>query len=331
MKPRLLPPLVLLASVAAGGTVGYIVIEGWNAWDAFYMTVTTIATVGYREVHPMSRAGQAFTLLLVLGGVGTALYAFSAVTAVVVEGGFGRYLDERRRLRMINSLNQHYVLCGYGRIGAIIAAEFQRQSTPFVIVERSAERVREAAEKGFLTIEGDASREETLKHAGVDRARGLVAAVGTDAENVYAVLTARVLKPDLFVIARAETEDSVPKLKKAGADRVISPYQIGALQIAQTALRPAVVDFFEIATGSQNMELSMEEVRIADGSSLGGHSLGGAGLRQRYKIVVVGVQRHGGAMEFNPAPETIMKSGDRLVVLGSTANIKELERAAAGH
>ncbi|MCM3880407.1 MAG: potassium channel protein [Vicinamibacterales bacterium] len=330
MRPKLLPPLVLLASVIAGGTIGYVAIERWSAWDAFYMTVTTVATVGYREVHPLSRAGQAFTLLLVLGGVGSALYAFSAATAVVVDGGFGRYLADRRRSHMIESLNQHYVLCGYGRIGAIIAGEFQRQSTPFVIVERSPERAREAADKGFLTIEGDASREDTLRRARIDAARGLVAAVGTDAENVYAVLTARVLKPDLFVIARAESEDSVPKLKRAGADRVISPYQIGALQIAQTALRPAVVDFFEIATSSENLELSMEEVRIAERSSLGGHSLGEASLRQRYKIVVVGVQRLGGAMEFNPAPETVMKSGDRLVVLGSTANIKELERAAAG-
>ena len=233
--PGLLPPLMLLASVIAGGTLGYVVIEGWGAWDAFYMTVTTVATVGYREVHPLSRAGQAFTLLLVFGGVGTALYAFSAIAAVAVDGGWHRYVEQWRYTRMLDALSQHFVLCGYGRIGAMIAGGFHRQGTPFVIVELSPDRVRAATEAGFLAIEGDASREETLKRVGIDRARGLVAAVGTDAENVYAVLTARVMRPDLFVIARAESEDSISKLKKAGADRVISPYQIGAVQMAQTA------------------------------------------------------------------------------------------------
>ena len=199
---------------------------------------------------------------------------------------------------------------------------------PFVIVERDAEHVRTASDNGFLTIEGDASREETLKRARIERARGLVAAVGTDAENVYAVLTARVLKPDLFVIARAESEDSIVKLKRAGADRVISPYQIGAVQMAQTALRPAVVDFVEIATSSDNLELSMEQVKIGAGSSLDGHSLADASLRQRFSVVVVGILRTGGRMEFNPLPETLMTAGDHLVVLGSPANLKELELAA---
>ena len=160
---------------------------------------------------------------------------------------------------------------------------------------------------------------------GIDRARGLVAAVGTDAENVYAVLTARVLKSDLFVIARAESEDSAAKLKRAGADRVISPYRIGALQMAQTALRPAVVDFFEIATNSENLELSMEQVKIGKSSALEGHSLGDSSLRQRYGVVVVGIQRAGGRMEFNPSPETTMSAGDHLVVLGSPASLKELK------
>jgi voltage-gated potassium channel len=179
-------------------------------------------------------------------------------------------------------------------------------------------------------VEGDASREDTLRRVHIDRARGLVAAVGTDAENVYAVLTARVLNPDLFVIARAESSDSMAKLKRAGADRVISPYQIGALQMAQTALRPAVVDFFEIATNSENLELSMEQVKIGPGSALDGHSLGDFNLRKKYKVVVVGIQRAGGRMEFNPSPETAMSAGDHLVVLGSPTNLKELERAGTG-
>lgn len=322
-----MPPLVVLASVIAGGTLGYMFIEGWEPWDAFYMTVTTVATVGYREVHPLSRSGQAFTLLLVLGGVGTALYAFSAVAAVVVEGGWQRYVGQWRFKRMIDAMSGHFVLCGYGRIGTIIAREFRRQNTPFVIVDNNPQRVQAATDDGHAAIEGDASREETLKRVGIDRARGLVAVVGTDAENVYAVLTARVMTSDLFVIARAESEDSISKLKKAGADRVISPYRIGAVQIAQTALRPAVVDFVEIATSSENLELSMEQIKIDARSELEGKALSEADLR-RFSVVLVGIQRSGGRMEFNPSQDTRLATGDHLVVLGSPSSLKELERAA---
>ena len=328
MKPRLLAPLVMLGLVLAAGTLGYVLIEGWHAWDAFYMTVTTVATVGYREVHPLSFAGQAFTLALVLVGVSTALYTFSAFATVVVEGGWQGYLEHWRYTRMINSLSDHYVICGYGRIGSMVATEFKRQKTPFVIVDRNHERVRDAEAHGHLAVEGDASREETLRRLGIERARGLVAVVGTDAENVYAVLTARVMKADLFIIARAEGEESSQKLKKAGADRVISPYRIGAIQIAQTALRPAVVDFVEIATSSENLELSLEEIGIEHDSPLAGKSLSAAIPRDKLNLVVVGIQRVHGHMEFNPPPDTLLNAGDRVIVLGSSATLKELEQAA---
>ena len=328
MKPRLLPTLVLLALVIAGGTAGYVAIEGWSVWDALYMTVTTVATVGFREVHPLSSAGQGFTLLLIIVGVSTALYAFSAFAAVVVEGGWPKYVEQWRYVRMINHLSDHYVICGYGRIGSIVASEFTRQKTPFVIVDRNPERVAEANQRGHLAAEGDASREDTLKQLGIDRARGLVAAVGTDAENVYAVLTARVLKNDLFIIARAEGEDSISKLRKAGADRVISPYRIGAVQIAQTALRPAVVDFVEIATSSDNLELSLEEIRIENGSDLAGKPLSAVIDRDKMNVVVVGIQHTHGHMEFNPMASTVLRAGDHLIALGSSQTLKELERAA---
>ena len=328
MKPRVVPPLVVLLAVLVGGTIGYVVIEGWDVWDALYMTVTTVATVGYREVHPLSLVGQAFTLVLILVGVSTALYAFSVFATVVVEGGWSKYLGQWRLTRMIDNLTDHYVVCGYGRIGSMIASEFKRQKTPFVVVDRKAERVAEANRRGHLAAEGDASREDTLRRLGIDRARGLVAVVGTDAENVYAVLTARVMKTDLFIIARAEGEESISKLKKAGADRVISPYRIGAMQIAQTALRPGVVDFVEIATSSDNLELSIEEIRIEKTSRLAGRPLSDAMQRDKMNVVVVGIQRAQGRMEFNPPPQTILKIDDHLIVLGSSSTLKELERAA---
>jgi voltage-gated potassium channel len=324
--PRL--AILLLLVVIAAGTAGYVLIEGWTPWDALYMTVITVTTVGYREVHPLSRPGQVFTAVLVIVGVATVLYTLSFLMALIVEGGLQRRFERRRLERMIDDLKNHFIVCGYGRIGSIIAREFGRQGVPFVIIEHNAERLQAALDAGFLAVEADASNEEVLKRVRIDRARGFIAAVGSDAENVYAVLSARLLKPDLFIIGRAETEDAKKKLERAGANRVISPYQIGGQQLAQTALRPAVVDFVQIATSSENLELSMEQVKIDTGASLAGQSILTANLRQRFGVVVVGIQRATGRMEFNPPPETVMQPGDQLVVLGRAESLRELEAAA---
>jgi voltage-gated potassium channel len=320
--------VALLAFVIAGGTVGYVVIEGWSVWDAFYMTIISVTTAGYKEVHPMSRAGEAFTSALLVIGVATALYTFTTFMARLVEGDLrGRWIS-RRRERMLDELEHHFIICGFGRIGRIIAGEFARQKIPFVIIERSSERVAEALETGYLAVEADASSEQVLGRVRIGRARGLIAAVSTDAENVYAVLTARLLRPDLFIISRAETDDAKSKLHRAGADRVISPYQIGGLQLAQTALRPAVVDFVQIATSSENLELNMEQVKIGESAELSGKSLVDAALRQRFGVVVVAIQRADGTMAFNPDPETPMHAGDHLVVLGKTDDLRDLAVAA---
>ncbi len=321
--------VALLVMIVAGGTVGYAVIEGWSVWDALYMTIITVTTVGYGEVHPLSRAGQAFTVVLLVGGVGAALYTFTLLATVVVEGGLPKRLQRRRQQRMLETISDHFIICGYGRIGSIVAHQFRRQHIPYVIVERDVDRVQAAIEDGALAVEADASREDVLKRVGIERARGLIAAVGTDAENVYAVLSARVMRPDLYIIGRAETEDATAKLRRAGADRVISPYQIGAVQIAQTALRPAVVDFFELATSSDNLELAMEEIMIAPQSPLAGQSILDANLRQRYGVIVVGIQRQDRRMEFNPEPDTAIRAGDKLVVLGRPESLKRLETEAA--
>jgi len=321
--------VALLVLIIAGGTAGYVVIEGWSAWDAFYMTIITVTTVGYEEVHDLSRTGQVFTVALLLSGVGAALYTFTLLATVVVEGGLPKRLQRRRHERMLDTITDHFIICGYGRIGSIVARQFRRQRIPFVVIERSAERLQAAIEDGGLGVEADASREDVLKRVGIERARGLIAAVGTDAENVYAVLTARVMRPDLFIIGRAETEDATLKLKRAGADRVISPYQIGAVQMAQTAIRPAVVDFLTLATSSDNLELAMEEIAVMKGSSLGEKSLLDANLRQRFGVIVVAIQRQDGRMDFNPEPETAMRPGDDLVVLGRAGSLKELETAAS--
>ena len=322
--PRL--AVAMLVAVVAGGTAGYMLIEGWNFSDALYMTVTTVATVGYGEIHPLSPRGRMFTVALIFGGVGTAFYTVTLLATVIVEGGLHQRFERRRAARMLEHIKDHFIVCGYGRIGSIIAAELHHQGVPLVVIERDPERVRQAVDRGWLALEADASREEVLARAGIHRARGLITAVGTDAENVFTVLTARVMRPDLFIIARVESDDAEHKLRRAGADRVISPYQIGATQMVQTALRPAVVDFFHLATSSERLDLSMEQVHIKDDSALANHSIVDAGIRQRFGVIVVGIKRAGGTMEFNPAPEAVMRAGDELVVLGRTENVKALEK-----
>jgi len=320
--------VALFAGVCTYGTLGYVLVEGWSPWDAFYMTAITITTVGYREVHPLSRAGEVFTSTVLLAGVGTFFYTFTLLATVVVEGGIPARLERRRRQRMLDNLKDHFIVCGYGRIGAIIVDELRRQQVPYVVIERNHERVQAVMEAGGLAVEADASSEEVLTRLGIARARGFIAAVGTDAENVYAVLTARVLRPDLYIIGRAETEDAERKLLRAGANRVVSPYRIGARELAQTALRPAVVDFFQLATRAGNLELAIEQVAIGGGSPLDGRSIIDANVRQRYGLIVVGIQRTSGKMEFNPPADAVMHAGDQLVVLGRTDGLRDFEAAA---
>jgi voltage-gated potassium channel len=313
--------------VFAGGTLGYVLIEGWPAWDAFYMTVITVTTVGYREVHPMSRAGEVFTVALLVTGVGMVFYAVTLFVARLVESGLSHRWEERRRTRMIHDLANHYIVCGFGRIGSIIVEELRRQDVPFVIIERDPELVHHVIETGALAVSADASNEDVLRRVHIDRARGLIAAVGTDAENVYTVLTARLLRPDLFIVSRAETDDAVSKLKQAGANRVISPYRIGGQHIAQTALRPAVVDFVQLATSSSSLELAMEQVKVSEGAAMVGHSLIEANVRQRFGVMVVALYR-GDKAEFNPSPERRLEVGDELVVIGSPDNLKRFNAEA---
>ncbi len=322
--------VALFAFVIIAGTFGYMVIEGWPAWDAFYMTVITVTTVGYREIHALSRGGQAFTVALILSGVGTVFYAVTLVAATIVEGGLHHRFERRRRTRMIEALREHFILCGSGRIGGTIAAALRREGVPFVVVERDPDRLQTILERGDLAVQADASREDVLKQVGIDRARGLIAAVATDAENVYTVLTARGLRPDLFIVARAEAEDAAPKLLRAGANRVISPYEIGAMQMAQTALRPAVVDFVSLATTSESLELAMEQIEIGPSAPFANQSLVEANLRQRYGVIGVGIRRTDGHMDFNPAPDAVMHVGDQLVVLGRTETLRQMEADAEG-
>jgi voltage-gated potassium channel len=319
---------LLLSLMVLGGTAGYMVIEGWSAWDAFYMTIISLTTVGYREVHPLSRAGEAFTTALLVGGVGTVLYSFTLLGARVIEGTLHNPWERRRVMHMLEKLENHFIVCGYGRIGTIVADDFQRQRISYVVIERDPARLQVLRDAGRLVVEGDASSEDVLTKAGVARARGLIAALSTDAENVYTILSARLMQPSLYIIGRAESDESARKLKKAGADRVISPYQIGGLHMAQLALRPAVVEFVQLATSSEFLELSMEQVEVRKDGPLVGQTIVGANLRQTFGVIVIGIRRTSGRMEFNPPSDARMEAGDFLVVLGRNEQLSELARHA---
>ena len=321
--------LLLVATILAVGTAGYVLIEGWGPWDAFYMTVTTVTTVGFREVHELSRAGQVFTVVLIVTGVGTAFYAATLIAAALVEGGVHRRIAQRRFARMLHDIRDHFIVCGYGRIGRIITEDLHRQGIPFVVIERDPELVETVIKRGWLAVHADASQEDALRGVGIERARGLIAAVGTDAENVYTVLTARVMRPDLFIVARVESDDAEKRLMRAGANRVISPYRIGASHIVQSAVRPAVVDFVQLATTSGHLDLSMEQVHITPASSLVSRSLLDAGIRQKFGVIVIAIKREDGTMDFNPSPEAMIRGGDELVVLGRPQSVKALEESVA--
>jgi voltage-gated potassium channel len=322
--------LLILVVVVGLGTLGYALIEGWNLLDSLYMTVITLATVGFNEVHPLSPSGRVFTIVLILFGVGIIAYAVGSLIQFIVEGQLQQLLGRKKLEKQIGKLEDHYIICGYGRIGGLICKEFQTTPLPFVVVEKDAALCQKLANEGFLFVAGDATDDETLISAGIRRAKGLISAVTSDTENVYITLTARGLNPDLFILARAGEEGSEKKLKRAGASKVISPYIIGATRMAQAVLRPSVVDFIEIATAGRNLELQLEEIRVAADSPLVEKTLVTSGVRRDWGIIIVGIKKSDGQMAFNPKPATLIESGDILITLGERNAIQNLGMIASG-
>jgi voltage-gated potassium channel len=323
-KQQILFLFALILGVTIFGIIGYSLMEGWSIFDAFYMTVITLTTVGYMEVHPLSNAGRAFTSVLILTGVGTMLYALSIGVRVLMEGEIREILGRRKLSKKIEKMENHYIICGYGRMGKIICREMLHNGAPFVIIERIPE-VFAAIDKELLSIQGDATQDAVLKEAGIERARGLISVLSTDADNLYVVLSARGMNPRLRIVARASDEGAERKLFRAGADNVVSPYYIGGLRIAHTILKPAVVDFIEFATRSGNIELQMEEIKVKESSSITDKSLDECGIRKELGIIIVAIKRESGEMEFNPTSTSIIRKGDTLVAMGETKQLKALE------
>lgn len=315
---------VLLLLVSAG-SCGYMFIENWPFLDALYMTVITLGTVGFKEIHDLSDGGKIFTMILIVVGVSVIGYIVGSLAQIMFEGQIQRVMGRKKVEKMIEKLTDHYIICGYGRIGSLICREFTSNKLSFVVVEKNMETTEKLEEEGYLHMKGDATLDETLLKAGIKRARGLISVVTSDTENVYITLTARGLNPDLYILARSGEEGSDLKLKRAGANKVVSPYIIGGTRMAQSILRPNVVDFIEIATGSDHLDLQMEEITIPPHSAFAGETLVSSGFRKETGVIIIGIKKSNGKMVFNPHSQAKIEGNDTLIVLGEPSAILKLE------
>jgi len=317
--------LTLLISIV--GTAGYMIIEGWNFLDSIYMTVTTIATVGYGEVNKLSSAGRIFTILLIFFGVGFCLYVAGAMVQFMVEGKIRSILGRRRLDKKIGILKNHHIVCGYGRIGRMLCINLHgKKDMDIVVIEKNEDLVQVMEEDGILYLHGDAINEENLIKAGIKRAKGLVAVLATDAENVFLVLTARQLNPNLHITARASRSETKSKFLAAGANNVVSPYDIGAISMAQRILKPTITSFLDLAFAEQNKEIKMEEIPVGSSSSLINIMLQDSGIRQKFNLIIIAIKKPDGSMLFNPSFETKIESGDTLIAVGEDSNLQKLEK-----
>lgn len=318
-----------LAALTAAGTAGFHYIEGWSWFDSFYMVVITLSTIGYQEVHPLTHAGRVFNVVLITAGVAMVFLMIGSATQALLEFELVKIFGKRRMEREVANLRDHYIICGAGRVGNSVARELARKPCPFVIIETEQKSLAELDPK-WLTILGDAASDKTLQDAGIGRAAGLVAATTTDATNIYIVLTARALNPKLKIIARASEERAEKHLKTAGADVVISPYAAAGHRIAQSFLRPNVLDFLDIATDrSGSLQMVIEEILVGPQSALASVTVGSSRIHHEFGIMILAIRRANGDIRFNPTAEDPIRGGDYLIAMGEPLQLSKLEHRAA--
>src|ERR687898_2166496 len=328
---RVQSAIVALLIITAVGILGYMIFEGWSFTEALYMTVITLTTVGYREVRPLDTTGQLWTMVLLVTGVGTLFYAAVSSVELVVEGAIRGYFGRRRMQTAIGKLSDHYILCGYGRVGRQVAAEFARDGVPFVVVDQDPEIVEECVAEGYLALLGEASDDGRLEEAGVRRAKGLVAAVDSDADNVFVVLSARKLNPRLNIVARASSDESAAKLEMAGADRTLSPYAVGGRRLASLATQPLIVDFLDVVTrGEKGIEFRLEEFGVPKESPLANHTIAELQIAEKTGAMVLAVRTSEGRFDTTPSAQDVIRTGDTLIVLGAREQVDRLEALLRG-
>jgi len=314
------------AAVALAGTVGYMVVEGWSFLDSLYMTVLALTTVGFTEVHPLSQRGEVFTIALVVVGVVLIALGLRWLIEFMVSGTLTGMFRRRAVHKKVAQLRGHYIVCGFGRVGEAVAREFAAHGAPFVVVDSDPTRLGRAFESGYLGVEGDAAQDETLDEAGIEHATGLVAAVDSDAETIYVVLSARVLNPRLTIIARAASEESAGKLRRAGADQVISPYSIGGKKMATLLLRPLVSDYLEVVSRGGEIEFRLEEFALNGTCEVIGRSIRELDIRRATGASVLAVRRGAtNQFETNPGPDLVLDETDVIIAIGTPADIGKLE------
>ena len=318
--------LMIIVTLILAGTIGFHYIEGWNVLESFYTTVMTLTTIGYGDFAPKTKGGMLFTVLLVVFGVGTMLYTVGLVSQIMVEGRLTMLLGRGKMEKTIDKMKNHYIVCGCGRIGYLICRELAAEKVDFVVVDNNPEVIQKIGEEGFVYFRGDAIHDKCLIGAGIKRAKGIVCVLPSDAQNLYVILTAKELNPDIWILSRSEEEESEHRLLRAGANRVMSPYTLGGTRMAMAILRPAMLDFIEITTRRQSLELRMDELEICDGSPLIGKSLEDSEIRQRYGLIIVAVKKDSGKMIFNPVANYVIQRGDKLIALGEDENVSKFSQ-----
>jgi len=324
---QFLVSLIILTLIITLGSLGYIIIEGWDIMDALFMTVITLTTVGFGVVHPMGKAGQLFTIGLIFIGGGFFIYVVGAIVQFMVEGRIRVILGRRKLDRKMNHVKDHYIICGYGRIGKVLCHQLTlHKRLEFVVIEQNKELIPILEEDKRLYIIGDASAEHCLLKAGIERAKCLVAALATDTDNVFLVLTARQLNANIKIMARSSYKETESKLRAAGANLVESPYDMGAASMAQKILRPTVTNFLDLAVTRKDKDIQMEELPVTEKSPLVNIMLKDTGIRQDYNLILIAIKKENGEMEFNPSFETVFKAGDTVIAVGKDNDLMRLEK-----
>jgi voltage-gated potassium channel len=316
--------LSMLIGIIALGTCGYYFVEHMPLFEAFYMTIITISTVGFAEDIPLSHAGRAITVIIIILGISVGAYTIGVLVKALVEGELVQIFGRRKVQKQVSELKNHFIICGFGRIGRIVCNELDADQIDFVVIEQEPSVIEQIEARKYLYLEMDATTEEALMKAGIMEAKGIVTAVNSDANNVFITMTAKSLRPDVFVLARASEEKNEAKLFRAGATRVVSPYLIGGRRIAQMLKKPTVVDFIDIAMMGSHLGLMMEEAKIGDNSSLVGKSLVDSYLRRDYGVIIVAIKKRSGDMVFNPTPSEKLEAGDVIVVIGKKEDLKRM-------